>query len=57
MLAGLSLFTISCERHEFEGPDGTKQFHEHHGAAHKEHTDDHADHGKEHEAHSEKAAH
>lgn len=21
---------ISCERHEFEGPDGTKRLHEHH---------------------------
>ena len=26
----------SCERHEFEGPNGTKQLHEHHGSAHHE---------------------
>lgn len=27
---------LSCERHEFEGPDGTKQLHEHghHGENH-----------------------
>lgn len=25
---------VSCERHEFEGPNGTKQMHEHHKADH-----------------------
>jgi hypothetical protein len=30
---------ISCERHEFEGPNGTKQLHKH-GAGH---SDDHAE--------------
>lgn len=31
MLAAASLVTVSCERHEFEGPNGTKQLNEHHG--------------------------
>jgi hypothetical protein len=53
MLAGLSLFAVSCERHDFEGPDGTKQLHEHHGAAHQEHAESETPH----EAHPEKAAH
>ena len=36
---------ISCERHEFEGPNGTKQLHKH-GSGH---SDAHAeDHGGEH---------
>ena len=33
----------ACESHDFEGPNGTKQLHEHHGAH-----DDHGDHGEEH---------
>ncbi len=54
LLAGLSLFVISCERHDFEGPDGTKQLHEHHGAAaHEENAA-----GEEtHAEHTEKAEH
>jgi hypothetical protein len=32
LLVAVSVFAVSCERHEFEGPDGTKQLHEHHGA-------------------------
>lgn len=26
----VSIFAISCERHEFDGPNGTRQLHEHH---------------------------
>lgn len=33
LLVAVSLLGVSCERHEFEGPDGTKQLHEHHAAA------------------------
>ena len=32
LLVAVSVFAVSCERHEFEGPDGTKQLSEHHGA-------------------------
>jgi hypothetical protein len=34
LLVLVSGFAVSCERHEFEGPDGTKQIHTHgaHGA-------------------------
>ena len=38
LLAALAFFTASCERHEFEGPNGTKQLHEH-----GHHGDDHGD--------------
>ena len=31
----------ACERHEFEGPEGTKRLHEHHGS----HGDEHEEHG------------
>lgn len=64
LLVAVSVFAVSCERHEFEGPDGTKQLHEHHGAGHGDshgdeaHGDDHAghdDHGKHEEKHDEKA--
>jgi hypothetical protein len=40
LLVTVSLFAVSCERHEFEGPQGTKQLNEpHHTAAgaHDEH--------------------
>jgi len=38
-----ALAGISCERHEFDGPNGTKQLHEHeHAASHA----DAADHGE-----------
>lgn len=30
MLAAGSLVVVSCERHEFEGPNGTKQLNETH---------------------------
>ncbi len=48
-LASACACSISCERHEFEGKDGTKQLQESHGAhdtlpAGKD--DRHADHGK-----------
>ncbi|MEO5713971.1 MAG: hypothetical protein ABIT37_10840 [Luteolibacter sp.] len=49
LLVAVSVFGVSCERHEFEGPDGTKQLHEHHGA----HPAEHAEAGAE---HAEKAA-
>jgi hypothetical protein len=55
-LMGISLVAVSCERHEFEGPDGTKQLHEHHSAAggeHQEHGTKHQEHGTKHEEHAE----
>jgi hypothetical protein len=30
LLVVVSVLGVSCERHEFEGPDGTRQLHEHH---------------------------
>lgn len=33
-LAAACVFSLSCERHEFEGSNGTKQLHEAHGAHH-----------------------
>jgi hypothetical protein len=35
-------FSLSCERHEFEGKNGTKQLHEAHGS----HDTNNADHDK-----------
>ena len=32
LLVAVSLLGVSCERHEFDGPNGTKQLHEHHAA-------------------------
>ncbi|NQX00289.1 hypothetical protein HQ447_06485 [bacterium] len=38
LLVAVSGFAVSCERHDFEGPDGTKQLNQAHGAAaHGEH--------------------
>lgn len=54
LLAALSLVSISCERHDFEGPDGTKQLHQHHSAGSH---DEHAEAGAEHSDHSKKAEH
>lgn len=36
-LAAACVCSISCERHEFEGSNGTKQLQESHGAHHPEH--------------------
>ena len=36
-LAATCAFLISCERHAFEGKDGTKQLHEAHAAHHPDH--------------------
>ncbi|MGL4401178.1 MAG: hypothetical protein ACRCXD_15005 [Luteolibacter sp.] len=33
LLMAVSLVAVSCERHDFEGPDGTKQLNQPHGAA------------------------
>lgn len=44
LILAVSLFAVSCERHDFEGPDGTKQLHEH---GHGGHQAD--DHGHDHE--------
>lgn len=52
MLMAALLFAVSCERHEFEGPDGTKQLHEKHGAHAPGHKAEHAE-----DAHGEKPAH
>jgi len=38
LIVAVAFAGVSCERHEFEGPDGTKQLHEPHGA---HHADDH----------------
>jgi hypothetical protein len=38
LAAFVTLFAISCERHEFDGPNGTRQLHEGHGA-HASHAD------------------
>ena len=46
LLAAIAFFSASCERHEFEGENGTKQLHAHG----KGHGDDHAkdkDHGED----------
>jgi hypothetical protein len=42
LIAAVAVASVSCERHEFDGPDGTKQLHEHgadHGAAKGEHAE------------------
>ena len=39
LIVAVAFSGVSCERHEFEGPDGTKQLHEHHDSSHAEHTD------------------
>lgn len=38
LVPAIFLLGVSCERHEFDGPNGTKQLHEHgsHGAPHGE---------------------
>ena len=46
---------VSCERHEFEGPDGTKQLHEKHGSSHAA-ADAHGE-ADAHGGHEEKPAH
>ncbi|NJM36915.1 MAG: hypothetical protein HC845_03035 [Akkermansiaceae bacterium] len=52
LMLAVSFCAVSCERHEFEGPDGTKQFHKSHaaGAGHG----DEKGHGAGHDGHSEK---
>ena len=30
LLVAVSFAGVSCERHEFDGPNGTRQLHEHH---------------------------
>jgi len=61
LLVTVSLLGVSCERHEFEGPDGTKQLHEHHsghaaGGDHAEAGDNGHAHGDDHK-HEDKSAH
>jgi hypothetical protein len=52
LLVAASLFAVSCERHDFEGPNGTKQLNEHHGAAtHKKHGDASGHHDEKKQAH------
>jgi hypothetical protein len=54
LLLAVSAFAVSCERHEFEGPDGTRQLNEPHGAAsHDAHSskDGHSEHPEEKPAH------
>jgi hypothetical protein len=44
LLSILVAFGISaCERHDFDGPGGTKRLHNH-GSSHTEHTEDEAAH-------------
>jgi len=47
-VVAVSVFGVSCERHEFEGPNGTKQLNEHHVAsgAHEEAGETPAAHGE-----------
>lgn len=54
MLTAGSLFIVSCERHEFEGPDGTKQLNESHASHGEAHGHDDP---KGHTEHSEKSTH
>ena len=49
LLVAASVLGVSCERHEFEGPDGTRQLHEKHSA--------HADAAHPAADHAEKADH
>lgn len=54
LLVAVSLVAVSCERHDFEGPDGTKQLNQPHGAAaHGAHGDseDHSEHPEKKAAH------
>jgi hypothetical protein len=52
LLVAVSLVAVSCERHDFEGPEGTKQLNQPHGAgAHHAHDSD-----EEHSGHAEKKA-
>ena len=48
LLLAVSLLGVSCERHEFDGPNGTKQLHEHHaaGGAHEAAGEASADHAE-----------
>jgi hypothetical protein len=32
LLVAAALLGVSCERHEFDGPDGTRRLHEHHSS-------------------------
>ncbi len=44
LLSVLVAFTLgACERHEFDGPEGTKRLHSH-GDSHAEHSEDKAAH-------------
>lgn len=54
LLAAIAFSGVSCERHEFEGPDGTKQLHEHTAASHGDAAEHMEETGKTHE---EKPAH
>jgi hypothetical protein len=45
LLLAVAMMGVSCERHEFEGPDGTKQLNE----SHDSHAGHAADHGDAHE--------
>jgi hypothetical protein len=51
LLLAVSACALSCERHEFEGPKGTKQLNEPHGSAasHDAHpaAADHTEHSEE----------
>lgn len=50
LLVAVPLVAVSCERHEFEGPDGTKQLNQPHGAA-AHHGAASADHAETEEGH------
>lgn len=41
LIVVVSMFAVSCEKHQFDGPDGTKQLNEEHGAgaAHDDHAE------------------
>lgn len=45
LLLAVALMGVSCERHEFDGPEGTKRLHKSHGAHEdKDHAEDSAGH-------------
>ncbi|MEO5913423.1 MAG: hypothetical protein ABIS50_04265 [Luteolibacter sp.] len=58
LLVAVSLFFgVSCERHEFDGPNGTKQLHEHHAAGGEHAGTEHETPGHDGADHEEKAEH
>jgi len=51
LLMAVSLFAVSCERHDFEGPYGSKQLHQKHVAHTPSHLAEDAEKQEENPAH------